>query len=113
MVVLLLAMLLVGGRAWFIDRTMRAQIAALGYLGNRRGTILEDINHAKPLPGILERITELGSASLKGAPCWCETTDGLKLGKPSNGVSGIRASHSGTRDCGAFRACAGLDFCGI
>ena len=84
-VVLLLVMLAVGGRAWFIDRTMRAEIAALGYLGNRRGVILEDINHARPLPGILERITELGSASLKGAPCWCETADGLKLGNAPSG----------------------------
>ncbi len=96
-VVLLLAMLLVGGRAWFIDRTMRAQIAALGYLGNRRGAILEDINHAKPLPGILERITELGSASLKGAPCWCETVDGLALGNmpTQREASGLRiAEHA-------------------
>ena len=91
-VVLLLAMLTVGGRAWFIDRTMRAQIAALGYLGNRRGVILEEINHGRPLPGILERITELGSASLKGAPCWCETADGLNLGnRPiESNVSGLR-----------------------
>ena len=40
-VMLLLAMLVVGARAWFIDRTMRAQIAALGYLGNRRGSFLK------------------------------------------------------------------------
>ena len=96
-VVLLLAMLMVGARAWFIDRTMRAQIAALGYLGNRRGLILEDINNARPLPGILERITELSSASLKGAPCWCETVDGLKLGnRPSQTkASGLRiAEHA-------------------
>ena len=79
-VILMLVMLTVGGRAWFIDRTMRKEIAALGYLGNRRGAILEDINHARPLPGILERITELGSASLQGAPCWVETAEGLKLG---------------------------------
>jgi len=77
---LLLTMLGFGARAWFVDRTMRAQVAALGYLGNRRGLILEDINNSRPLPGILERITELGSASLKGAPCWCRLADGLQLG---------------------------------
>jgi diguanylate cyclase (GGDEF)-like protein len=89
---LLLAMLVAGARAWFIDRTMRAQIAALGYLGQRRGLILEDINNARPLPGILERITELGSASLKGAPCWCQTADRLKLGNSprESNASGLR-----------------------
>lgn len=95
--ILLLTMLTVGARAWFLDRTMRAQIAALGYLGNRRGIILEDINKARPIPGILEKITELGSASLKGAPCWCETTDGLILGNPptESNASGLRiAEHA-------------------
>ncbi len=89
---LLLAMLAVGARAWLIDRTMRAEIAALGYLGQRRGIILEDINNARPLPGILERITELGCLSLKGAPCWCQTGDGLKLGNapPESNASGLR-----------------------
>jgi diguanylate cyclase (GGDEF)-like protein len=77
---LLLAMLAAGARAWFVDRTMRAQVAALGYLGQRRGLILEDINNSRPLPGILEDITELASASLKGAPCWCRLEDGLRLG---------------------------------
>lgn len=79
-ILLLLGMLAVGARAWFVDRTMRAQVAALGYLGQRRGAILEDINNSRPLPRILERITELGSASLKGASCWCLLSDGLKFG---------------------------------
>jgi diguanylate cyclase (GGDEF)-like protein len=89
---LLLAMLAVGARAWFIDRTMRAQVAELGYLGQRRALILEDINNSRPLPGILERITELGSASLKGAPCWCQLADGPKLGNcpPNSDASGLR-----------------------
>jgi diguanylate cyclase (GGDEF)-like protein len=79
-VLLLLAMLVLGARAWYIDRTMRAQVAALGYLVQRRGVILEDINNSRPLAGILERITELASASLKGAPCWCQIADGARLG---------------------------------
>jgi diguanylate cyclase (GGDEF)-like protein len=91
---LLLGMLLVGARTWFIDRKMRSQVAELGYLGQRRALILEDINNSRPLPGILERITELGSASLKGAPCWCQVTDGPKLGNsPQNsGGSGLRVA---------------------
>jgi diguanylate cyclase (GGDEF)-like protein len=89
---MLLCMLGFGARAWFVDRIMRAEVAALGYLGNRRGLILEDINNSRPLPGILERITELGSASLKGAPCWCQLTDGLRLGNAplQSDTSGLR-----------------------
>ena len=102
-ILLLMAMLIVGGRLWFIDRTMRAQVAALGYLGQRRGLILEDINNSRPLAGILERITELASVSLKGAPCWCQIADGATLGNcPSQlNTSSLRlvehaiAAHSG------------------
>jgi diguanylate cyclase (GGDEF)-like protein len=79
-ILLLMGMLAVGARAWYIDRTMRARVAALGYLGQRRGLILEDINNSRPLLEILERITELGSATLKGAPCWCRVADGFKIG---------------------------------
>jgi diguanylate cyclase (GGDEF)-like protein len=94
---LLLAMLVVGARAWFVDRTMRAQVAMLGYLVQRRGLILEDINNARPLAGILERITELASVSLKGAPCWCQIADGAMLGNcpPQLSASGLRiAEHA-------------------
>jgi diguanylate cyclase (GGDEF)-like protein len=77
---LLRAILAVGARSWIIDRAMRGKLASLGYLVQRRGLILEDINHSRPLAGTLERITELGSASLKGAPCWCRTVDGLRVG---------------------------------
>jgi diguanylate cyclase (GGDEF)-like protein len=89
---LLLCMLAVGARAWFVDRTMRAQVAALGYLGQRRGLILEDINNSRPLPGILESVTELASASLKGAPCWCRLADGPRYGNsPKNSdTTGLR-----------------------
>jgi diguanylate cyclase (GGDEF)-like protein len=94
---LLLAMLVVGARAWYIDRTMRAHVATLGYLVQRRGLILEDINNARPLAGILERITELASFSLKGAPCWCQIADGARLGNcpPQLSASGLRiAEHT-------------------
>ena len=79
-IILLMGMLLVGARAWHGDRKMRAHVAALGYIGNRRARILEDINNARPLAGILESITELASVSLKGAACWCQIADGAKLG---------------------------------
>ncbi len=46
----------------------------------RRGRLLEDINNSKPLAEVLERITELVSARLNGAPCWCKVADGATLG---------------------------------
>ena len=102
-VILLVVMLVVGARAWYIDRTIRSQVAALGYFVQRRGIILEDINKSRPLAGILERITELASVSLKGKPCWCQIADGARLGNyPSElSTSGLRlaeyaiAAHSG------------------
>ena len=102
-ILMLLGMLTVGARAWFLDRTMRSRLAELGYLGQRRSEILEDINKSKPLSETLERITELASASLKGAPCWCQITDGGRLGnRPTqSGDSSLRivdhaiAAHTG------------------
>ena len=41
---------------------------------------LEDINGTEPLAGILEEITEMVSFRLNGALCWCEVTDGARLG---------------------------------
>lgn len=79
-IVLLLLILLSGVRAWYVDRSRRAQIAELGYLSLRRAQILEDINNSRPLIEVLERITELASVSLKGAPCWCEMADGIEAG---------------------------------
>jgi diguanylate cyclase (GGDEF)-like protein len=102
-ILLLVGMLMVGARALYNGRKMRAHVAALGYIGNRRARILEDINNARPLAGILESITELASVSLKGAACWCQIADGAKLGNcPSQpDASGLRivdqviAAHSG------------------
>jgi diguanylate cyclase (GGDEF)-like protein len=100
---LLLVILAYGARAWLIDRAMRAQLAELGYLTQRRGEVLEAINKSRPIAETLELITELASFTLKGAPCWCQVNDGPKLGncpKELN-ASSLRiaerpiASHSG------------------
>ena len=79
-ILLLMSMVLVGARFWRRDRKLRTHVANLGYIGNRRARILEDINSSQPLAGILESITELASVSLKGACCWCQIADGAKLG---------------------------------
>lgn len=47
----------------------------------RRSRILEDINGSRPLAEILEEITSMVSFSLRGVPCWCEITDGARLGQ--------------------------------
>lgn len=77
---LLIAVLAIGMRGWYLEHRTRRQIGSLAYVEQRRGRILEDINHSKPLAGILERITELVSVRLNGAPCWCQIAGGAKLG---------------------------------
>ncbi len=78
---ILLAMVIaLGYRAWYIERKNRRRIGSLAYVERRRSKVLEDINHSKPLAEILERITELVSVRLNGAPCWCQVAGGAALG---------------------------------
>jgi diguanylate cyclase (GGDEF)-like protein len=59
-------------------------------LEQRRSRILEDINGSKPLAEILEGITEMVAIRLDGAPCWCEITDGAKLGNCTPNPGSLR-----------------------
>ena len=78
---ILLAMVIVlGVRAWYMERRNRRRIGSLAYVEHRRSKVLEDINQSKPLAEILERITELVSVRLNGAPCWCQVAGGAALG---------------------------------
>ena len=78
---ILLAMVIaLGFRAWYMERRNRRRIGSLAYVERRRSKVLEDINHSKPLAEILERITELVSVRLNGAPCWCQVAGGAALG---------------------------------
>lgn len=77
---LLIIVLGLGMRGWFLERRTRRQIGSLAYVEQRRGRILEDINHSKALAEIIEQITDLVSFRLNGAPCWCQITDGATLG---------------------------------
>jgi diguanylate cyclase (GGDEF)-like protein len=85
-----------------LKRKVRRQTAALSarieaeaalerrmaQLEQRRSRILEDINGSRPLAEILEEITEMASFGLDGDPCWCQVTDGARLGNyPSNSES--------------------------
>jgi diguanylate cyclase (GGDEF)-like protein len=83
-----------GARSWGLERQVRRQTAALAarieaeaalehhqaQTEQRRSRILEDINGARPLAEILEEIVDLVSFRLDGAQCWCEVTDGARLG---------------------------------
>jgi len=88
---LLLLVLAVGMRGWYLEHKNRRQIGSLAYVEQRRGRILEDINHSKPLAAILERITELVSLRLNGAACWCQVANGAMLGnRPAQLGSSLR-----------------------
>ncbi|MGH9564021.1 MAG: GGDEF domain-containing protein, partial [Terracidiphilus sp.] len=83
--ILLIAILIagffaLGARSWFIQRRMRRRVGQLAYAEQRRSRILEDMNALRPLPHILEQITELVSFNLRGAACWCETAAGATIG---------------------------------
>jgi diguanylate cyclase (GGDEF)-like protein len=78
---LLAVVIIVGTRGWALERKVRWQTAALALIEQRRGRILEDINGSKPLAEILEEITAMVSSTLGGVPCWCEVTNGARLGK--------------------------------
>ena len=67
-------------RDWNIERRVRRENAKAAYAERRRGLILEDINGSRPLAEILEEIAEFASLKLESAPCWCQITDGAKLG---------------------------------
>jgi diguanylate cyclase (GGDEF)-like protein len=59
-------------------------------LEQQRSRILEDINGSAPLAGILEEIAKLVSFGLDGVPCWCEVTDGARLGDDLPHAEGLR-----------------------
>lgn len=85
---LLLALIVAtGAKGWSLDRKVRRQTTALAArteaeaaLERRRSRILEDINGTRPLAEVLEEVAGVVSFKLNGAPCWCEITDGARLG---------------------------------
>ena len=83
-----------GAKSWSLERQVRRQTAALAarieadaalehhqaQIEQRRSRVLEDINGSRPLAEILEEVVDLVSFRLEGAQCWCEVTDGARLG---------------------------------
>lgn len=103
---LLLAVMGVSARGWTLERKVRRQTSAMAArieseaaqerwmakLEQKRSRILEDINGTRPLAEVLEKITEMASFRLHGAPCWCEIADGARLGSYPHEASGLRLS---------------------
>ena len=91
---LVLILLAISVWGWMMQRKARRQTAALAtriegeaalerrsaQTEQRRSQILEHINSSRPLAQVLEEITDLVSFTLQGVPCWCEVTDGARLG---------------------------------
>jgi diguanylate cyclase (GGDEF)-like protein len=108
----LLMALIFGGalRAWTIERKLRRHNAALAFVEKRRSRILEEINGTRSLAEIVEDITSIVSFWLRGAPCWCELADGVKLGNCPPKLTGLRIvrrdipSRSGLPHGGMFTA---------
>ena len=91
---LLAAVIAVGARGWAIEFKMRRQTASLALIEQRRSRILEDINGSRPLAEIIERITELVSFKLRGAPCWCQIVDGARLGNCPPKLTALRVAEA-------------------
>lgn len=82
---LMIALFMIGSRALYFEHKSRRQTAALAQIERRRSWILEDINASRPLEGILEKIAELATFILRGAPCWWQLADGKEFGsRPSH-----------------------------
>lgn len=89
---------------WMLRRRVRQQTAAIKaqseadaaeerrntQLEQWRSRILEDINSSRPLAEIVELITDMVSYMLDGVPCWCDVTDGPRLGHPPAKKEGLR-----------------------
>ena len=60
---------------------------------HRRSRILEDINSSRPLTELIQQITDLVSFSMNGAFCWCEMTDGSRVGKMAPPALKLRMIH--------------------
>ena len=80
-------------RGWTLEHKVRRQTAVLAALESRRGRILEDINGTRPLDEILNEIAAMVSATLEGALCWCEVTEGAPSREAPPQATNLRLIH--------------------
>jgi diguanylate cyclase (GGDEF)-like protein len=105
--VLLVIVLLVAAWGWTLLAKLKRQTAAItansetiarqerhnAQLESKRSRILEDINSSRPLPELIEAITEMVAFSLDCPFAWCEMSDGGSLGNAPAKPNGLRIIH--------------------
>jgi diguanylate cyclase (GGDEF)-like protein len=104
---LLVIVLIVGAWARTMHHKVRQQTAAIKnqaeneaknerhnvQLEMKRSRILEDINSSRPLPELIDAITEMVAFSLDWPFSWCEMNDGVRLGNAPTNMQGFRTIH--------------------
>jgi diguanylate cyclase (GGDEF)-like protein len=78
---------------WTLNAKVRRQtgtLATMAEFEQHRSRVLEDINGSRPLAEILEEITAMVSFLLHGVACWCQVSDGARLGNCPADVSHLR-----------------------
>lgn len=105
--VLLAIVVLVAAWGWTLLAKVKRQTAAMtshaetvakherrnAQLEAKRSRILEDINSSRPLPELIEAITEMVAFSLNCPFAWCEMPDGGRLGNAPANQTGLRIVH--------------------
>lgn len=104
---LLAIVLVVGAWGWTLRAKVRRQTTIMtahaetvakqerhnAQLEAKRSRILEDINTSRPLPELIDAITEMVAFSLNCPFSWCETADGGRLGNAPANHNGLRILH--------------------
>jgi diguanylate cyclase (GGDEF)-like protein len=104
-IVLIALVVIVGLWGWILRRKVNYQTRTItersesearierhnAQLETKRSKILEDINSSRPLPELIDAITEMVAFSLEFPFCWCEMTDGVRLGNAPAKTKGLRS----------------------
>jgi diguanylate cyclase (GGDEF)-like protein len=102
--VLLVIVLIVSVWGWILRMKVRHQTATITahaetearserhntQLEMKRSRILEDINSSRPMPELIDAVTEMVAFSLGFPFCWCEMPDGARLGNAPTSSQGLR-----------------------
>jgi diguanylate cyclase (GGDEF)-like protein len=101
---LLVILLVVGAWGWALRTKVHRQTTIItahaktvakherhnAQLEMKRSRILEDINSSRPLPELLDDISEMVAFSLNCPFSWCEMSDGARLGNGPTNTQGLR-----------------------
>ncbi len=104
-IVLALLVLIVGLWSWILRKKIDNQTRTISahsqsearierhsaQLEAKRSKILEDINSSRPLPELIDAITEMVAFNLCFPFCWCEMSDGVRLGNAPAKSKGLRS----------------------